>query len=287
MVQGAVVVLIAGVVLYALFLAWVRLVHDRLAFPGAGLTVEPVTAADTPFGFEDLHLPVTGTTTVHAWWIPAAGGEEEAPTLLYFHGNGYALEQQAEVEAPALHETGMNLLLVDYRGYGTSSPLRTTAASTEADALAALDHLTGGRGIPPSRIWIGGRSIGSAVATRLAARSPGCAGLLLVSPLTNTVDIRPFGPVLRPLTWLGLTRAFDSRRRIAALRTPVLLLSGTADTLATPAMARALYDRAPGPKRLDLVEGAGHNDFWQVGKDQAVAAITRTVRARAASGTAE
>jgi len=272
------VVVIAVVVLYALFLTWVQVAHDRFAFPGAGLKVEPEPAANPQVEREDLHLRVTDTSTVHAWWIPAAVSTEETGTLLYFHGNGYALEREAESEAPALHETGMNLLLVDYRGFGTSSPLRTTSATTEADALAALDHLTGHKGIPLSRIWIGGRSIGSAVATRLATQAPGCAGLVLVCPITNTVDVKPFDLLLRPLTWLGLTRNFDSRRRIATLHLPVLLLVGAADTLAPPAMARVLHDRAPGPKRLEIIEGAGHGDFWHTGKTQAVAAITRMVQ---------
>jgi uncharacterized protein len=266
-------VVLAAIVLYALFLVWFYVNHDRIALPGEQTRAQTVT--DVGPSVEDLRLPVTDTTTVHAWWIPAP---RDADTLIFFHGNGYALESAAKSEALVLRQTGMNLLLMDYRGYGTSSPLRTTAATTEADALAGLAYLTAQRGIPSSRIWISGRSIGSAVATSLATQAPGCAGLILITPLTNTVDIKPVKLILRPLTWLGLTEDFDSLRRIATLRMPVLLLAGTNDTLTPPAMARHLYDRAPGPKHIEIIDGAGHNDFWESAGTQAVAAITRMVR---------
>lgn len=216
---------------------------------------------------------------MHAWWIPAKPGPDDTdtPTLVYFHGNGHPLESQADREAPALHESGMNLLLVDYRGFGLSSPMRTTAASTHADARVALEHLTEKRGIAPSRIWIGGRSIGSAVAVRLAADNPGCAGLILVTPITNTVDVGSVSPFLRPLKWFGLAGNFDSLSRISTLRMPVLLLAGEEDTVATPVMARKLFARAAGRKRIEVFEGVVHGNMWDVARAEAVAAITEMI----------
>ncbi len=270
----------ALVVLYGLFLAWVHAIHDKAAFPGAGEEVDFAAPGGGSLEFEDLFLPVIDGTSVHAWWIPAKHGDgsiQDPPTLLYFHGNGYPLEAEAEHEAPALHQTGMNLLLVDYRGFGLSSRMQTTSATTAADAQAALRYLTETKGVARSRIWIGGRSIGSAVAVRLAAEAPGCAGLILLTPITNTVDVKPFGPVLRPLSWLGLARNFDSLRRIGSLRVPVLLLGVREDKVAPPAMVRRLHERAPGPKRIEIFEG-GHNDLWSAARTEVVAAITETVR---------
>ncbi|MBR7831913.1 alpha/beta hydrolase [Actinospica durhamensis] len=170
--------------------------------------------------------------------------------------------------------TGANLLLMDYRGYGTSSPAKPSAATTAADACAGLRHLTEERGIPLSQIWICGRSIGSTIAVRLAVEYPDCAGLILISPLTNTVDVWPFGTALRPLRWLGLAKAFDSRARITGLRLPVLIVTGTRDTVGTPAMAAELHRRAAGPKRLELVEGAGHNTICQIARERIPQLIT-------------
>jgi pimeloyl-ACP methyl ester carboxylesterase len=268
----AVIVLVAC---YALVLLYVHRIHDIKAFPGCGLRVDPSTPGHGSLEFEDLYLPLSDGTSVHAWWIPARSGRDDAdtPTLVYFHGNGHPLESQADVEAPALHESGMNLLLVDYRGFGLSSPMQTTAASTHADACAALDHLVDKRGIAPSRIWIGGRSIGSAVAVRLAAENPGCAGLILVTPITNTVDVGSVSTFIRPLKWLGLAKNFDSLTRISTLRIPVLLLAGTEDTVATPAMARRMYARAGGAKRIEVFDGVMHGNLWDVARSRAIAAI--------------
>ena len=103
---------------------------------------------------EDVKIPVDGATFAHAWWIPAQSGT--ARTLLWFHGNGYPLEAEMQEEAPALYKTGANLLLVDYRGYGASSPVTTTAETTAADARAAFRYLTDDKHLAPSNIWIAG-----------------------------------------------------------------------------------------------------------------------------------
>jgi pimeloyl-ACP methyl ester carboxylesterase len=277
-------------VLYAGFLALAYASHDRVAFIGAGRKVPP---AECGFAFEDLYLPVvdpsrTGSKhgedgrggVVHAWWVPAAATAPgtDPGTLLFFHGNGYPLEQEAGREAPMLHQAGANLLLMDYRGYGESTQLRPSGATTAADARAGLRYLTEERGIPLSRIWIAGRSIGSTVAVRLAAECPGCAGLILITPITNTVDVKPVGPWLRPLRWFGLARDFDSRARISRLDLPVLILAGTLDQVATPKMAASLHRRARGPKRLEMFEGTGHNTIWQASGARIAALIAETMR---------
>jgi pimeloyl-ACP methyl ester carboxylesterase len=277
-------------VLYAGFLVVAYISHDRVAFIGAGRKAPP---ADCGFAIEDLYLPVVDPArgggdggVVHAWWVPAAGAappaagapsDTDPSTLVFFHGNGYPLEQEAMREAPMLREAGVNLLLMDYRGFGESTPLKPSGATTAADARAGMRHLTEERGIPLSRIWIGGRSIGSAVAVRLAAEYPGCAGLILITPITNTVDVKPVGLWLRPLRWLGLARDFDSRARIKRLNLPVLILAGTLDQIATPKMATLLHRRARGPKRLELFEGAGHNTIWQTSGERIAALIGETM----------
>ena len=104
------------------------------------------TPADLILPFEDLHIAVDGSTQIHAWWIAAE--KPSARAILYFHGNGEVLESEvmkATREAPLLHQTGANLLLADYRGYGSSSPVQATGPRTEEDARAAMRYLVGKR----------------------------------------------------------------------------------------------------------------------------------------------
>ena len=58
---------------------------------------------------------------------------------------------------------------------------------------------------------------------------------------------------------------FDNLSRIALVRTPLLIVSGTADTLTPVWMAEKLFARARQPKQLYLVQNAGHNDLVDVG----------------------
>ena len=49
---------------------------------------------------------------------------------------------------------------------------------------------------------------------------------------------------------------------------PVLVVHGSDDTLIPPALGRALYERAPAPKRFELVAGGSHHNTNAVGQAQ-------------------
>ena len=55
--------------------------------------------------------------------------------------------------------------------------------------------------------------------------------------------------------------AYPTLRRIRELRTPLLVIHGDDDLIVPPAHARALFEAAPGPKRLCILENVGHNDL--------------------------
>jgi hypothetical protein len=153
-VRAIAIVTLVVVVLYVTLLAAIYFGRNKLLFPGAGLPVQPVNPSATFPNSEDVKIPVDGATFAHAWWIPAQSGT--ARTMLWFHGNGYSLEAEMKSEAPALYNQNVNLLLVDYRGYGASSPITTTAETTAADARAAFRYLTDDKHFAPSDISITG-----------------------------------------------------------------------------------------------------------------------------------
>ena len=240
------VIAVVVVVLYAALLAAIYFGRNKLLFPGAGMPVQAIDPAATFPNAEDVKIPVDGATFAHAWWIPSQSGTVQ--TLLYFHGNGYALEDELREEAPALYLNRANLLLVDYRGYGASSPIPTTAETTVADARAAWRYLTEQRHISPSDIWIVGRSIGAAVGVRLAAETPNAGGLILITPTTNTADVEPYRRLIKPIVWLGLAKEFDSLARMPQIHIPVTVVAGSLDPIAPTWMARQLLRAANSPK---------------------------------------
>jgi uncharacterized protein len=262
-IARAALILVATVLtLYAALLAAIYFESDKLVFAGAGAAVQHVDPAAAFRGAEDVNIPVDGATFAHAWWIPSPNGSQQ--TLLCFHGNGYALEDELTREAPALYETGANLLLVDYRGYGTSSKLATSSETTAADARAAFRYLTDQRHIAPSNIWIFGRSIGASIAVRLATETPNAGGVILLTPITNTADVEPYRKLIKPMVWLGLTKVWNSLARMPLIHIPVTIIAGSLDTLAPPWMAHALYGAANNPKSLKMIDGADHNDILAV-----------------------
>jgi uncharacterized protein len=261
-VRAIAIVAVVVVVLYAALLTAIYFGRNKLLFPGAGIAAHSVDPASTFPGVEDLKIPVDGGTYAHAWWIPSQSGTVQ--TLLYFHGNGYALEDELREEAPTLYQDRANLLLVDYRGYGTSSPIKTTAETTAADARAAFRYLTDQRRIAPSNIWIVGRSIGAAVAVRLATETPDAGGVILITPTTNTADVEPYRKLIKPMVWLGLAKEYDSRNRMPQIHIPVTIVAGSLDEIAPPWMAQELFDKANDPKSIKIINGAGHNDMFTV-----------------------
>jgi uncharacterized protein len=275
-----VLVWIAGIILVLYLVVIVGLhyyLEPKLIFP-APTNYAQTTPASVNLSYEDLHIPVDSSTQIHAWWIPA---EKLSPkVILYFHGNGYVLDSEAgtpTAEGALLHQTGANLLLSDYRGYGSSSPVQANGPRTAEDARAAMRYLIVQRQISPSDIYIAGRSIGSGVATQLAVESPRSAGLILLSPISSVYDVANqdliYSTVLRPSQWIDNANNFENKNKIASVHIPVLIISGASDTIASPWMPKLLYDRANQPKTLHLLEGVDHNDLWPKGDGTVVGYI--------------
>ena len=116
-----------------------------------------------------------------AWYGKAAVGQ---PTLLYFHGNGGALELRAGRIAKYL-ERGRGLFMMSYRGYSgsTGSP---SEAKNVADAKLAYEALVAD-GVSPDDIILYGESLGTGVAIEVAAEKK-VAGVILDSPFTSIVE---------------------------------------------------------------------------------------------------
>lgn len=259
-------------VAYLLVGAMLYLAQGEFLFP-APKALEKATPASRHLPFEDLRIKVSAGGYLHAWWVPAITPSEKV--ILFFHGNGYVLEEMVWDEVPSLREVGANLLLVDYRGYGSSTPISPSESTVNEDATAALDYLLNVRNIPPGKVFVFGRSIGSGPATYLAARNPGLAGLILETPFSS-IDDAATGPWYFRIYPIGLMLRthFDNSSKVRLVRSPLLVVSGTADTLTPTWMAEKLFAQANQPKQLYHVPNAGHNDLLSIGGD----ALTQVLR---------
>jgi fermentation-respiration switch protein FrsA (DUF1100 family) len=174
--------------------------------------------------------------------------------VLYFHGNAEAAAQNLPL-AESLRARGLGVFLAEYRGYGglAGSPSEKGLYADGVAALAELDRL----GVPPSRVVLVGRSLGSGVAVELTTRHR-VAGVVLVSAYTSIVDMGR--TIAGPLAPLVIRDRFDSLSKVARVASPVVLLHGTRDDVVPVAMGRRLAAARPGSRWVEVPE-ATHNDF--------------------------
>jgi fermentation-respiration switch protein FrsA (DUF1100 family) len=271
-------ILLGLLLAYAALVALAWLFQERIAFPAPRARVPD--PKEVGASGERVELVMGDGTRLVGWYLRAvqsgagrwkAGKEGDPqtalhrpsppfPALLWFYGNG---ENIASIW-PILRDfqpPGTALFVVDYPGYGGSGGRATEARLYEA-AESAYGALVQRPEVDRTRIYVYGRSLGSALASHVAAEHD-VAGLVLESPFTSARDMtRQHYPVLpRFIVRLRL----DNLAQVRRVRCPVLVFHGTADRIAPPAMGRQLAAAAPGPVELVLIHGAGHNDTYDVG----------------------
>jgi pimeloyl-ACP methyl ester carboxylesterase len=134
------------------------------------------------------------------------------------------------------------------------------------DAEASLEYLLEEKNQTLSRIFLYGRSLGSAVAAYLA-RDRKLGGVVLVSPFTSGRDMafaaaRPFVGDL-----------FDTLGNVEHLKCPLLVIHGDQDDLIPIEMGQRVFDHATVEKQFVVIRGAGHNDIIQVNRHRFFSAI--------------
>lgn len=252
--------------------------------PEAALQTTP-TRLGAPF--EELRI-LSGSGAergeLHAWWIPAEKITEKtnAPTVLYLHGNFRNMSHNLE-NALRYRALGCNLLLVDYRGYGKSTGGKPSETKVYEDAEAAWQYLLKQRGVKPQQTFIYGHSLGGAIAIDLALRHPEAAGLIIESTFTSMQAMGELEYGFLPVGLL-LNQRFESRQKIAQLKAPVLLIHGTWDKKVPFKMAQQLFEAAPQPKTLVLIEGGEHSNNAAVGWVEYRDAVADFVRQYAHQG---
>lgn len=216
-------------------------------------STDPVPPASAVLpGARDVVIPTADGLDLGAWFLPGDPG----PAVLVLSGNGGDRTMRAPLAA-ALHDMGMSVLLLDYRGYG-GNPGRPTEEGLAVDAHSALDWLAVQAGVDSERIAYWGESLGGAVAVGLAVERPPAA-LVLRSPFTSLADVAAVHYPWLPVRRLLLDR-YPSIDRIGALTAPVLVIAGESDDIVPASQSRRLFDAAPQPKDYVVIDGAGHND---------------------------
>jgi hypothetical protein len=132
--------------------------------------------------------------------------------------------------------------------------------------------------------------MGAAIGIQAAAIEPRVRAIIAEASFTNLKDIiADYQRRIRQLPWHFLRNAALSRTQqiahfrgkdvsplddVRRLTIPIMFLHGTHDTFIRSDYSRQLFEAANEPKQLCLIEGADHNDIWDVGGKKYLDAIS-------------
>jgi uncharacterized protein len=228
---------------------WMYLQQPRMIFFPFGSVSE--TPASWGLGYEQVWLQTADGLTLHGWYIPSQGSEK---VLLFFHGNAGNMAHRGDSIA-IFHGLGLNVFIFDYRGYGRSGGTPSEAGLYQ-DARAAWGYLTQGRGFASNNIILFGRSLGGAVATRLAAEVQP-AGLILESAFSSARDMADeVFPVLSRLVFLRFR--FNVAAQIKKVHCPLLVLHSPDDEIIPYRQGEKIFAAANEPRVFFQMTG-DHN----------------------------
>lgn len=208
-----------------------------------------------PSGAEDVFITTSDKVELHAWWIP---NEKALYTFLWLHGNAgnithrkYILEQ--------LRTLDINILMLDYRGYGRSEGI-PSEKGLYTDAEAAHDFLVNTKNISPRSIIVFAQSLGTPVGAELMLRRE-CGGAILEAPFTSAKDMAmKIIPI--PIGW-AIKSEFDTLSKIKKINKPILIVHGTADNVVPFEHGKRVFESANEPKTFVELPNIGHNDQWE------------------------
>jgi uncharacterized protein len=184
-------------------------------------------------------LPVPGTATGH---------------VLVVHGNAGCALDRGYLARPIQAAGALDVYVLEYPGYGARSGapnLKSWLAAGEA-AVALLPK--------DKPIYLVSESIGAGVAAHLAKTHPQqVAGMAMFVPFDNLASVAQSKmPLLLP--YFFLRDRYQPAAWLKDYRGPVKFVIAGSDEIIPPQSGHRLCDSYAGPKQLEVVPNARHND---------------------------
>lgn len=222
--------------------------------------------------YEDVWLTAHDGNRTHAWFIcgeegetsshSREGGNRKRILMLITHGNGgnisVRLDQYREFVARFRH---IDIFALEYRGYGLSEG-NPSEEGIALDALAARrwidERIRDVYQTKPAIVYFG-RSLGGAVAMRLAATAPPDA-LILECPISSIPDLAKTMPPWRYLpVEKFIHNRFDAVSHARYVQCPLLVMHSEFDEIVPIESGRKVFETASGPKQFYVIKNAPHN----------------------------
>ncbi len=220
------------------------------------------TPVDINLTFEEVKVVTDDGTEIVSWFLPALDTEQDdSPIVLFLHGNAENISTHIG-SVYWLPEQGINVYLLDYRGYGHSQGQPYIPAIFQ-DVEASLKWLRSR--FPERNIYLLGQSIGSAIATTSMALFKdeyNLSGLVLDASFTGYRDVAQYVTsssvitwLMWPFTWL-LPTQWDPVDYIAQISPkPILIFHSRGDGILPYSLGRELFEQAEQPKTWQESQG--------------------------------
>jgi len=249
--------LLAGIGVYAAISIYVYYMQSSMIYypnmPGRDIFATP---EDIGLSYQDAEIITDDNIRLHGWFIPV---NDAKATMLFFHGNAGNISHRLD-SIGIFNRLGLNVFIIDYRGYGQSEG-KVTEKGTYRDAEAAWKYLNEIQTVSEKPIIIFGRSLGAPIAAWLASKQTPAA-LIVESGFTSVASMgQRFYPFL-PVRWLTYIK-YDTKQYVKDITCPVLVAHSSSDEIIPYDEGREIFDAAPDPKIFLEMHG-GHNDGFLV-----------------------
>ena len=257
--------MVLGLLGYVAAMGWLYVSQERLLFTMEVIPAsQPLAALKTQGeGVNEFTVTVPGATL--------SGLQLKLPNpkgvVFFLHGNSGNLDTWF-INTEIFRKNNMDLVMIDYRGFGKSTGQIESEAQLHSDVRAAWDFIA--PQYVGKKLVVYGRSLGTGLAAELSAELGDDAApyenkssaivdmTVLVSPYSSMSallgQIYPFVPTkllrypLRTDQWLP------------KIKSPILLIHGEQDTLIPPSHSKTLKTIVK-QARLLLIPGAAHADI--------------------------
>ncbi len=241
--------LLAIAIAYAVMLLVAAVFQRRLLYYPQALTTEFAAERAVSHGLE----PWRNASGQHIGWkLPSR--QPPVASVLVAHGNAGSALDRTYVARPLHDAAAVDVYLLEYPGYGLrdGSPSMATLLAAGDEAFALL----------PANLprYLVGESLGSGVAAHVAGtRGAEVAGVALFMPFDNLANVAQAAIPFLPVS-LVLRDRFSPEQSLATYRGPLKVVLAEFDEVIPPRFGQRLYDGYAGPKELQVVAGARHND---------------------------
>mgnify|MGYP006279606005 CR=1 FL=1 len=193
--------------------------------------------------------------------------DESIPTILLFHGNGeIALDYQNLFSL--YFEIGVNLAVIDFRGYGFSEgdPSYLNLIEDSYPAYKEFIKLLKLYNLEKSSLFLQGRSLGSVCAAEIGSKNPEeLKGIIFESGFADTYNMMTtlFGFGAENISRKQI-KPYSNIIRIKQITKPVLILHGTHDWIVPFEEGKKIYNILPEKveKKFISIQGASHNTMF-------------------------